>query len=48
MRHLIINSILFCGIGGFMSYIGYYFDTWQYWIIMIAMLLVATNNRIEN
>lgn len=40
---LIIDICVFGGIAGFLGYLGHSYDAWEFWIVMMGMLIIQVN-----
>lgn len=44
MRVVLVNAL--CGgiLGGFLSYLGYSYKTWQFWVVFGIVIIIMSNN----
>lgn len=47
MRKLAIDCMLFFSIGGMLAYMDYPFYTWEFWVIILCVMLIQINNEYE-
>lgn len=46
MRQVIINLIVYGGMGAFLSYLGFPFTKWQFWVVIGGMAIIQLNSSL--